>query len=97
MPGLSEHIRLQFPGGLNTNCVRTTERSILSHLRGAKCHEDTFFFFYALFNGNTQINKPHQCDNCTLSSELSSTEQCPDKTVNLLLLRIVLIVVRWNL
>jgi hypothetical protein len=50
-----------------------------------------FCFFY-----NTLLSPSHQGDNGTFSSQLSSTEQCPNKSVNLLLLWVVFVIVWWH-
>lgn len=44
-----------------------------------------------------EIVKSYQCDDGTLRSELSGTEQRPDKPVDLLLLWVMLVVVQRNL
>lgn len=44
-----------------------------------------------------EVDESYQCDDGTLSSELSGTEQRPDKPVDLLLLWVVLVVVQRHL
>lgn len=38
----------------------------------------------------------HQSDNGTFSGQLSSTEQCPNKPVNLLLFWVVFVIIWWH-
>lgn len=52
--------------------------------------------WYCIFKKQYR-EKSHQCDDGTFSSELSGTEQGPDKPVDLLLLWVMLVVVQWDL
>lgn len=45
----------------------------------------------------TSWSESHQCDDGALGRELSGAEERPDEPVDLLLLWIVFIVIRWNL
>lgn len=47
-------------------------------------------------DGRSHRNGTHQGDNGTFSRQLSSTEQRPNKPVNLLLLGVVFVVIWWH-
>lgn len=49
-----------------------------------------------LENGCGHWEGTHQGDNGTFGRQLSSTEQCPNKPVNLLLLWVVFIIIWWH-